>query len=103
MVAYVIANVEVLDPDRYRQYSALAGPAIAKHGGRFLVRGGAAEVLEGDWTAHRVVVLEFPTVEQAKAFYHSADYASARERRLGASNFTMMVVAGETMDIAAAS
>lgn len=94
MTAYVIANVEVFDNDAYGQYAALAGPAVAKYGGKFLARGGAAEVIEGGWGAHRVVVVEFDTVEQAKKCYSSPEYDEARQKRLGKSDFNMLVVEG---------
>lgn len=94
MPAYIISNVEVFNADAYGEYGALAVPAIEKYGGRFLARGGAAEVLEGGWSAHRVVVVEFPTVEQAKTFYNSPEYTEAKSKREGAADFKMMVVEG---------
>jgi uncharacterized protein (DUF1330 family) len=95
MAAYVITDVEVSDPERYKAYTALSPAAIEAGGGRFLVRGGRSEVLEGDWSPSRVVVLEFPTLEAARAFYHSALYAEARGERAGATRkFNMIVVEG---------
>ena len=94
MVAYVISNVEVFDNDAYGEYGRLAIPAIDKYNGKFLTRGGAAEVLEGGWTAHRIVVVEFPSVDQAKDFYNSPEYTEARKKREGAADFNMMVVEG---------
>lgn len=94
MTAYIIANVEVFNPDAYAEYSTLAAPAVEKYGGKFLARGGAAEVVEGGWGAHRVVVVEFDTVEQAKKCYSSPEYDEARQKRLGAADFNMLVVEG---------
>ena len=82
MPAYLIVDCEVTDPERYEAYKQLAPPAIAKYGGRYLVRGGEMTPLEGDWRPNRVVVLEFPDVETAKRFYASPEYARrARETR----------------------
>lgn len=94
MPAYIIAQINVTNPDKYQEYARLAGPANAKYGGRFLVRGGAKTVLEGSIPYSRIVVTEFPDVEAAKRFYHSVEYQAAREKRLGAADFHMMVVEG---------
>lgn len=95
MPAYVIANVEVSDPEQYKQYMALSPGAIAAAGGRFLVRGGRHEVLEGDWHPNRMVVVEFPDLETARAFYDSTLYRAARDARAGATHrFDMVVVEG---------
>jgi len=95
MPAYVIADVEVSDPQQYRQYTALTPAAIAAAGGEFVVRGGRHETLEGGWTPGRVVVIRFPTFEAAKAFYDSPPYREARAKRAGATGrFDMIVVEG---------
>lgn len=94
MPAYLIAAVSVTNPDAYAEYGKLAGPAIQQHGGRFLARGGKLEVLEGSWPHARVVVVEFESVERARAFYRSIEYQAARKRRLGAADFNMIVVEG---------
>ncbi|MGE5386894.1 MAG: DUF1330 domain-containing protein [Betaproteobacteria bacterium] len=91
---YLIAEAKVTDPVVYEHYKALAEVAIAGHGGRYLVRGGAAEILEGGWSPRRLVVVEFESVEQAKTFYQSAAYRAAREARAGAAEMNMMVVSG---------
>jgi uncharacterized protein (DUF1330 family) len=75
MAAYVIAQVEVTDADTFAQYSRQVPAVIEKYGGRYLVRGGALEMFEGEWNVRRLVVLEFPSMEQLKRFYHSAEYA----------------------------
>ncbi len=94
MPAYLIVDCEVTDADRYEIYKQLAPPAIAKYGGRYLVRGGEVGLLEGDWRPSRVVVLEFPDVETAKRFYASPEYSAARAKRAGAARMNMVVVPG---------
>jgi len=94
MAAYILVDAQVTDPAQYEHYRALAPAAIAKYGGRYLVRGGAATVLEGEWQPHRVVVLEFPTVDAAKRFYDSPEYREAREVRKGAVRMSIFVVEG---------
>jgi len=94
MAAYIIANINITDPEKYQEYAKLAGPASAKHGGRFLVRGGPKTTLEGDIPYQRIVVSEFPDIEAARRFYHSVDYQAAREKRLGAADFNMVIVEG---------
>lgn len=78
MAAYVISEIEPRDPVLFERYRALAPATIAKHGGRYLVRGGASEVIEGGPPAKMIVVLVFPSMTQAKGWYDSADYAEAR-------------------------
>ena len=94
MPAYVIVDCEVTDPARYEAYKLLAPPAIARYGGRYLVRGGDVSRLEGDWQPGRVVVLEFPDVATAKRFYDSPEYTAARSMRAGAARMNTVVVPG---------
>lgn len=94
MVAYVIVDAEILDPVKYEEYKKLTPQAIAKHGGRFLVRGGPSVVLEGDWRPNRVVVVEFPSLEAARNFYTSVEYTAARRARAGAAKMDMIAVDG---------
>ncbi len=94
MPAYIIAHVEITDPERYREYMALTPGAIAAQGGRFLVRGGNPEALEGKLERSRVVVIEFPDRAAARAFYDSELYRTARAKRAGAAEFTMILVDG---------
>jgi uncharacterized protein (DUF1330 family) len=94
MSAYVIASINVTDPEKYKNYMALSPAAIAAAGGTFLVRGGNLEILEGDWSRPRIVIVEYPTREAAKAFYDSALYVAARAEREGAAEFSMIVVDG---------
>jgi uncharacterized protein (DUF1330 family) len=92
--AYVIAQASVSDPQRYELYKALAGAAVAKYGGKYIVRGGATQLLEGDWAPPRLVILEFDSVEQARRFYDSPEYRAAREQRQGAAQMNMLLVEG---------
>ena len=94
MPAYIVVNCEVTDPVKYEQYKAMASAAIARHGGRYLARGGATAVLEGDWQPNRVVVLEFPSLAAAKAFYDSPEYVEARAVRADAANMDIIAVEG---------
>ena len=82
MPAYVIANVTVHDSEGYRDYTAQTPKSIADHGGRFIVRGGEVEVLEGDWRPSRLVIVEFPSIEAARAWYTSPEYERIKEIRL---------------------
>ncbi len=75
MAAYLIANITVNDPARFAEYRELVAPMIAAHGGRYLIRGGAITVVEGEPGFDRVVVLEYPDMETLKRFYHGQDYA----------------------------
>jgi uncharacterized protein (DUF1330 family) len=94
MAAYIIADVDVTDPVKYEDYKKLTPGAIAKHGGRFIARGGQTATLEGSWKPGRVVIIEFPTFEQARNFYSSVEYTAARRARAGAATFRMIVVEG---------
>ena len=90
--AYLIVEMHVTDPDRYRDYMAAAPAAVAAAGGEYLVRGGRHETLEGDWQPHRVAMLRFPSYEQAKAFYDGEQYRAARARRFGTTDYFNMVL-----------
>jgi uncharacterized protein (DUF1330 family) len=94
MSAYVIANVHVTDPAQYESYKRLSSIAMQAHGAEVCVRGGAVEVLEGDWQPERMVVLKFRDVAAARAFYDSPEYRAAREARAGAADMRMIVVEG---------
>jgi uncharacterized protein (DUF1330 family) len=94
MSAYVIANVDIRDPVRYAEYVKLTPATIASFGGRFIARGGKSERLEGDTVANRIVILEFDTYEQAKAWYDSEGYRAARAVRQSASDGSLILVDG---------
>ncbi|WP_416897351.1 MAG: DUF1330 domain-containing protein [Minwuia sp.] len=94
MVAYVIARVNVTDPDKYENYKALAPAAISKHGGKYLARGGAVELLEGPEESRRVVVLEFADMDAARSFYNSPEYQAAKKEREGAADGQFIILEG---------
>lgn len=94
MPAYVILDITVTDPEAYETYKKLASKALEAYGGSFLVRGGASETVEGDWNPNRVVVLRFDSVDTAKAWYASEEYAPAMKIRHGASTANMILVEG---------
>lgn len=94
MVAYVINDMEVTDPALLEEYKKLSPATVAQYGGRFLARGGAMEVLEGAWQPKRLVILEFPSLAQAKAWVNSTEYAPARRIRQQASRSNLVVVDG---------
>ena len=94
MAGYIIARVKVTDPEKYKDYMAVTPGLIAKHGGRFVVRGGEAVTLEGPEETGRIVVVEFDSLEQAKAMYESEEYQNAIELRAGAATAQFIAVAG---------
>jgi uncharacterized protein (DUF1330 family) len=94
MAAYVLTSIEVTDPEGYEGYKKLSGPSIEKYGGRFLVRGGKVETIEGEWDLKRFVIAEFESMEQAHKWYNSPEYAEAKAIRLGTSTANMVFVEG---------
>lgn len=94
MNAYVVVDIDVHDPETYAEYRRLAPPSIAQYGGRYLSRAGHTEVLEGDWIPKRLVILEFPSLEKAKAWIASPEYAKARGMRRSAATTNMVVIEG---------
>jgi uncharacterized protein (DUF1330 family) len=94
MAAYVIVDIQVTDPVRYEDYKKAAGATLEAYDGKFIVRGGAAETLEGSWTPGRIVVLEFPTVERAREWWSSDAYGPAKQLRWETANTEMILVQG---------
>ena len=94
MPAYVIATIKVQDPATYEEYKKTAGASLSAFGGEFLVRGGQVEKLEGDWGPERMIVVRFESLDQAKAWWASAEYAGAKEIRQRAALTDMVVVEG---------
>lgn len=94
MAGYLIVQVEVNDPDVYETYKAQVPPTLAAYGGEFVVRGGELEVLEGTWPMPRAVVIRFPSVERAKAWYNSPEYAGPKALRQSASRGNIIIVEG---------
>jgi uncharacterized protein (DUF1330 family) len=94
MPAYVIVQIEIEDPAAYERYKALAPASIATYGGRYLVRGGASDVLEGSWRPPRLVILEFPDRAQAHAWWNSPEYAPAKALRQSCAQTEMLLIEG---------
>lgn len=94
MAAYVIANVHVKDPERYEAYKLQAAASIAAHGGRYLARGGKHEVMEGHWSPHRLVILEFDTYEHAIEWYESQEYDAPKALRQQIADSEIVVLDG---------
>ena len=92
--AFIIADVTVTNPEQYEEYKKWSSAAMQAHGAEVCVRGGKVDVLEGDWTPTRLVMLKFPSVEAAKAFNDSPEYGKARAARQGAAVMRMIVVEG---------
>jgi len=94
MPAYVIADIEVLDPVAYEEYKRLASPTPAQFGGRYIVRGAPVQIVEGEWSPRRLVILEFPSLAQAKAWYESEEYSQARAIRHQSARSNLIFVEG---------
>ncbi len=94
MPAYLIARVHVTDWDRYREYTKATPEVIARYGGKFIVRGGAITPLEGEPENRRLVVIEFPNLDQAQEFFHSPEYTRVKGLRLGAATGQFLLVEG---------
>ena len=92
--AYIIANVDVTNPEQYEEYKRLSTIAMKAHGAEVCIRGGQVEVLEGDWTLKRMVMLKFPSMEAARAFNQSVEYDAARKARVGIAVMRMILVEG---------
>jgi uncharacterized protein (DUF1330 family) len=94
MAAYVIADIEVTDAQLYDTYRAGTAATIEQYGGTFAVRGGAFEVLEGDWNPNRLIVIEFHNMDAAQAWYKSDEYAPLKALRQRAANSRLVMVEG---------
>ena len=94
MSAYVIGEIEVTDPAVYEDYRKQVAATVQKYGGRFVVRGGRIEPLEGGWSPKRLVLLEFPSMEQAQKWYRSSDYSPLITLRQRASRGRLVLVEG---------
>jgi uncharacterized protein (DUF1330 family) len=94
MSAYVVVQVDVKDPVRYEAYKKMVPSSLEKYGGRFLVRGGKTHTMEGDWAPARFVLVEFPSVERAKAWWASTEYAEAKALRQATAESQLIVVEG---------
>ena len=96
MAACIIVDVKINNPEDYEEYKKLTPVSIAAYHGKFIVRGGATETLEGDWKPGRVVVLEFPNAELARQWWNSAEYAPAKNIRQSAASTNMILAEGVT-------
>ena len=94
MSAYVIVEIDILDPAGYEEYKKLACATVEKYGGKYIVRGGASEVLEGDWEPKRIVVLEFESMQRAKEWLNCEEYRELRKMRHRTAKTNMIVVEG---------
>jgi len=94
MAAYILVDITINDPQTYERYKLLAPASIAAYHGKYLVRGGRTEVLEGEWEPSRLVILEFPGVEEAKAWWESEEYGAAKALRQSCTTTDMLLVEG---------
>ena len=94
MSAYIIVEIEITDPVGYEDYKKQAAATVHKYDGKYIVRGGKTEVLEGDWIPKRIVVLEFPTMERAKEWLTCEEYREPRKRRHRTAKTNMILVDG---------
>lgn len=94
MPAYFIVDIDVTDPTAFEEYRKAVPATVEKYGGKFLVRGGRLEVVEGSWRPKRVIVTEFPSLEQAKRWYDSEEYRALKALRLRTSKGNVILVEG---------
>ena len=94
MAGYIIVEIEITDPVGYEEYKKLAGATVEKYGGKYIVRGGAAQPLEGDWEPKRIVILQFDSVARAKEWLNCKEYREPRKMRHRTAKTNMIVVEG---------
>jgi len=94
MTAYLVFDEDVTDPAGFQEYIHLAGPLLDRYGGKVLAAGGTSEVLEGDWRSHQLAIVEFESVEQAKRWYDSDEYAQIKAIRLKTANTRLVLIPG---------
>ena len=94
MAGYIVADIEITDRDEYQKYAQQTEATLEPYGGKFLVRGGQPETLEGDWKSKRIVIIEFPSVEQAKAWYDSPEYSAIIGIRHRSAVSNILIVRG---------
>ena len=94
MAGYVIVNDEISDEAGFAEFRQKVGATVAAHGGRYLVRGGATEVVDGDWSPDRLVVIEFDSVDQAKAWLNSDDYLAIKDLRVKSASASVIIAEG---------
>ena len=94
MAAYIIVDLEVSEPIEYEEYKKRAGATVEQYGGKYIVRGGKCETLEGDWHPQRIVILQFESMDRAKEWLNCAEYAEPRKMRHRTAKTRMIVVEG---------
>jgi uncharacterized protein (DUF1330 family) len=94
MPAYIIVEIDILDPVGYEEYKKLASATVENYGGKYIVRGGKTEVLEGDWKPKRIVVLQFESAQHAKDWLNSEEYRELRKMRHRTARTNMILVEG---------
>jgi len=94
MAGYIVADIEITDPDEYQKYAQQTAATLERYGGKFLVRGGQPETVEGDWKTKRIIIIEFPSVEQAKAWYDSPEYSAIKGIRQRSAISNILLVHG---------
>ena len=92
MPAFVIVEVDITDPEKYNAYKSLTPATVSAYGGKFVLRGNAVTVLEGEWNHERLVMLKFPTKEKAEAWYNSDEYQYAKSVRKGAAKAQFLLI-----------
>jgi uncharacterized protein (DUF1330 family) len=98
MPAYIIVEIDIVDPIGYEEYKKLTSATVEKYGGKYMVRGGKTEVLEGDWQPKRIVVLEFESSERAREWLNSEEYREPRKMRHRTARTNMILVEGHATD-----
>jgi uncharacterized protein (DUF1330 family) len=94
MAAYLVVQIDVKDQSEFEKYKVMAAPAISAYGGKYLVRGGAITVLEGDWKPERFVIVEFESAERARQWWNSKEYEEAKNLRQRIATTRMILVEG---------
>ena len=94
MSAYAITQIEITNPEDYKQYLAKVTDIVTKFGGEFLVRGGEFQCFEGEWKYPRTVVVKFPSYEKALEWYHSEEYKPVRQIRLDNADTNQIIIKG---------
>lgn len=94
MAGYIVADIEITNPDEYQRYARQTAATLEPYGGKFLVRGGQPETLEGEWKPKRIIIIEFPSVEQAKIWVDSPEYSAIKGIRHGSAVSNIIILQG---------